>query len=82
MGTHPSTRGSAGAPGSRRVCVSPALRALCWEQWDPQPHGQLFAPQHWEQWMPGMDGGSLCEPARSQGLQETSNGNGEGEQPD
>ena len=45
----------AGASGSRRACASPAL---CWEQWDPQPHGQLFAPQNWEWWMPGMGGGS------------------------
>lgn len=48
----------AGAPGSRRTCASPALQVLCWEQWDPQPHGQLSAPQHWEWWMLGMGGGS------------------------
>lgn len=48
----------AGALGSRRACASPALRALCWEQWDCQPHGQLSAPQHWEWWMTGMGGGS------------------------
>lgn len=46
------------------------MAPLCWEQQDTQLHRQLSAFQHWE--------GRVVEPARSQGLQGTSNANGEG----
>lgn len=51
MGTHPSTQGRAClytlVPWAAGEHVPP-LQALCWEQWDSQPHGQLSVPQHQE----------------------------------
>lgn len=76
MGTHPSTQGSVclytcspGALSSRRAHGSPVLGSTG----HPAPLAALCLPAQG-----GKGGGSCQEPSRSQGLQRTSNANGEG----